>query len=330
MTRRTPADERVAALIHDATAAPSMHNAQPWKFRYHRSRRTFEVRADFERSMPHSDPDGRSLHLGCAAALLNLRVAVAHEGRHPETRLVPDPADRELLATVRLTDPAPDTGALAALYPAIHQRHSSRDPFEETEIPQTVHEALAEAARLEGADLTFPASWHLEDVLETIQEAEARNITDPGSEQELQRWTRIAASSADAPVEGVPQYAFGPRKRGGKAPMRDFAGHRQVADRDAADFERNPQLALLSTEHDRPEDWLRAGQAMQRVLLLATLQGLAGSFVSQPLEWTDLRWPLRDPVTGTGQAQMMLRLGYGPKGPGTPRRPVSEVLDIQP
>ncbi|MGI5413682.1 Acg family FMN-binding oxidoreductase [Streptomyces chartreusis] len=330
MTRRTPSDERVAALIHDATAAPSMHNAQPWQFRYHRSRHTFEVRADFERAMPHSDPAGRSLHLGCAAALLNLRVAVAHEGRHPETRLLPDPADRELLATVRLTDPAPDTSALAALYPAIHQRHSSRAPFEETEIPRTVHEALAEAARLEGVVLSFPTSWHLEDVLETIQEAEARNITDPGSEQDLERWTRIAASPADAPVEGVPQYAFGPRKRGGKAPMRDFAGHRQVADREAADFERNPQLALLSTPHDRPEDWLRAGQAMQRVLLLATLQGLAGSFVSQPLEWNDLRWPLRDPVTGTGHPQMMLRLGYGPKGPGTPRRPVSEVLDIQP
>ncbi|MFD5010626.1 Acg family FMN-binding oxidoreductase [Streptomyces chartreusis] len=330
MTRRTPSDERVAALIHDATAAPSMHNAQPWQFRYHRSRHTFEVRADFERAMPHSDPAGRSLHLGCAAALLNLRVAVAHEGRHPETRLLPDPADRELLATVRLIDPAPDTSALAALYPAIHQRHSSRAPFEETEIPRTVHDALAEAARLEGVLLSFPTSWHLEDVLETIQEAEARNITDPGSEQDLERWTRIAASPADAPVEGVPQYAFGPRKRGGKAPMRDFAGHRQVADREAADFEQNPQLALLSTPHDRPEDWLRAGQAMQRVLLLATLQGLAGSFVSQPLEWNDLRWPLRDPVTGTGHPQMMLRLGYGPKGPGTPRRPVSEVLDIQP
>ncbi|MGW4170237.1 Acg family FMN-binding oxidoreductase [Streptomyces chartreusis] len=330
MTLRTPSDERVAALVHDATAAPSMHNAQPWQFRYHRSLHTFEVRADFERAMPHSDPDGRSLHLGCAAALLNLRVAVAHEGRHPETRLLPDPTDRALLATVRLTDPTPDTSVLAALYPAIHQRHSSRDPFEETEIPQTVHEALAEAARLEGVDLTFPTSWHLEDVLEAIQEAEARNITDPGSEQELERWTRIAASSADAPVEGVPQYAFGPRKRGGKAPMRDFAGHGQVADRDAADFEQNPQLALLSTPHDRPEDWLRAGQAMQRVLLLATLQGLAGSFVSQPLEWNDLRWPLRDPVTGTGHPQIMLRLGYGPKGPGTPRRPESEVLDIQP
>ncbi len=112
--------------------------------------------------------------------------------------------------------------------------------------------------------------------------------------------------------------------------MRDFAGPRRVAGRDAADFERTPQPALLSTSHDHPEDWLRAGQAMERVLLLATLEGLSSSFATQPLEWTDLRWPLRDPVSGTGYTQMLLRLGYGPKGPGTPRRPVSDVLDVQP
>ncbi|WP_407698449.1 Acg family FMN-binding oxidoreductase [Streptomyces cyaneochromogenes] len=330
VSHHTPSDERVAALVHDAAAAPSMHNAQPWRFRYFRDARTFVLFADFDRAMPHSDPDNRGLHLGCGAALLNLRVAVLHEGWHAETRLLPDATDRALLASVRLTDPAGGESDLGALYPAIHQRHSSRYPFEETKIPEVLREALGAAARSEGAALSFPTSWHLQDVLELIQEAEARNITDAGSDQDLTRWTHVDAPSATTADDGVPQYAFGPRKRGGRAPMRDFAGHRQVAGRDAADFEQKPQLALLSTAHDRPEDWLRAGQAMERVLLLATLKGLSSSFVTQPVEWTDLRWPLRDPVTGTGFQQLLLRLGYGPKGPSTPRRPVTEVLDIQP
>ncbi|MGW3981127.1 Acg family FMN-binding oxidoreductase, partial [Streptomyces mirabilis] len=81
---------------------------------------------------------------------------------------------------------------------------------------------------------------------------------------------------------------------------------------------------------DHPEDWLRAGQAMEHVLLLATLEGLSSSFVTQALEWPDLRWPLRDPLSGSAHVQMVLRLGYGPGGPGTPRRPVPEVLDMQP
>jgi hypothetical protein len=54
---------------------------------------------------------------------------------------------------------------------------------------------------------------------------------------------------------------------------------------------------------------------MERVLLLATREGLSSSFVTQALEWTDLRWPLRDPISGTGYAQMLLRLGLGPKAP---------------
>lgn len=51
---------------------------------------------------------------------------------------------------------------------------------------------------------------------------------------------------------GVPEYAFGPRRRDGKAPQRDFAGRRPVADRGATTFEHTPHLALLSTPGDTP------------------------------------------------------------------------------
>ncbi|MFF1474697.1 Acg family FMN-binding oxidoreductase [Streptomyces mirabilis] len=322
--------ERVATLVRDATAAPSMHNAQPWRFSYFQGSRTFHVRADLARAMPHSDPDTRALHLGCGAALFNLRVSVSHGGWYPATRLLPDLADPALLATVQLTGFGSGESDLAALYPAIHQRHSSRFPFEETEIPEAVRTALRDAAHLEGASLSFATAWHLQEVLELVEEAEARNRTDRGSDEDLATWTRIGTPSVMSAADGVPEYAFGPRKRGGKAPVRDFAGARSVAGRTATAFERSPQLALLSTSRDRPEDWLRAGQAMEHVLLLATLEGLSSSFVTQALEWPDLRWPLRDPLSGSAHVQMVLRLGYGPGGPGTPRRPVPEVLDIQP
>ncbi|UNM16646.1 nitroreductase [Streptomyces formicae] len=307
-----------------------MHNAQPWSFRYFQGSRVLHLRADFDRAIPHSDPDARALHLGCGAALLNLRVAVVHEGWFPAVRLLPDPADPALLAAVQLTSAEGRESGLAVLYPAIHRRHSSRFPFEETEIPEALRTALSDASDREGAKLSFPGPWHQQEVLELVEEAERRNLTDHGSDEELGQWTRVDAPSVNTVPDGIPDYAFGPRKRGGKAPMRDFAGTRQVAGRGSADFERSPQLALLSTVDDRPEDWLRAGQAMERVLLLATLEGLSSSFATQAIEWTDLRWPLREPLSGMGYTQMILRLGYGPEGPGTPRRPVPEVLDIQP
>nr|WP_306610731.1 hypothetical protein [Streptomyces lunaelactis] len=79
MIQEAPSEECVTALVYDAAAAPSMHNAQPWRVRYFHGSRTFHVRADFDRVMPHADPETRALHLGCAAALPNLRVAVADE-----------------------------------------------------------------------------------------------------------------------------------------------------------------------------------------------------------------------------------------------------------
>ena len=329
MSARPLSEELVVALVDDATTAPSMHNAQPWRFRYLRGDRLFEVHADFGRALPHADPDARALHIGCGAALLNLRVAVAHAGWRPVTRLLPDPDDPSLLATVHPADSDGGPSDLAALHPAIRRRHTSRRPYAETPIPAALRSALAYAARREGALLDFPGPWHLRWVLELFEEAEARNRTDRGEEEDLERWAR-ADPAAGSPEDGIPEDAFGPRRRDGRAPVRDFAGTRRVPGRQAADFERFPQLALLSTLRDHPEDWLRAGQAMERVLLLATSEGLVGSPLTQAVEWPDLRWPLRDPVTGKGQVQTVLRLGYGPPGPQTPRRPPREVLDIAP
>ncbi|MFD5387090.1 Acg family FMN-binding oxidoreductase [Streptomyces sp. NPDC127074] len=326
---RSLSEAVVMALVRDATAAPSMHNAQPWRFQYSRRNRVFHLRADLRGSLPHTDPVLRALHIGCGAALMNLRVAVAHEGWEATTRVLPDPSDPMLLASVTLAGPLGDEDDPAALYPAVRTRHSSRYPFAETEIPMSVRTALVDAAQQEHVSLSFASGWHLQSVLDLAREGEARNLTDAGAAADLERFTRRADDTRPA-TEGVPESAFGPRRRTGKAPMRDFAGGKSIPGRPTADFETSPHLALLSTSRDRPVDWLRTGQAVERVLLRATLEGLAASFVTQALEWHDLRWPVRDPMAGMAYVQMVLRLGYGPPGTRTPRRPVQDVLDIEP
>ncbi|TPQ15710.1 Acg family FMN-binding oxidoreductase [Streptomyces sporangiiformans] len=319
----------VTGLVRDATAAPSMHNAQPWKFRFVRDSGIVQVRSDLERAMPRADPTTRALHLGCAAALFNLRVAAAHAGWEPATELLPHAADPQLLAMVRLTTPVSPESDLAPLYPAIHRRRTSRHPFTDEEIPQAIKDALSAAALLEGARLIFPGAWHVQTLLDLVYDAEGRDALDPTASEELRHWTRVGADVTETATEGIPDYAFGPRKRDGKAPVRDFAGRRRVPGRDAATFENAPQLALLGTADDRPRDWLQAGQALERVLLQATLDGLSTSLTSHALEWPELRWAVRDPQSAMGFVQIVLRFGYGPSGPETPRRPVREVLDIE-
>ncbi|MFP3989037.1 nitroreductase family protein [Streptomyces sp. E11-3] len=321
----------MTSLVEDATRSPSLHNAQPWRFRYLSATATLQLYADERRAVPHVDPAGRALHLGCGAALFTLRVAAAHAGLTTEVELLPDTGkDESLLANVRLapsTADAPDT--ISALYPAIGRRHTSRVPFDDKPIPPDIRDALCDAATQEGAALLFPSPWHVQHLMNLVQDAEWRDSEDEERLADLAHWTRMGAD-ADAADDGVPEYAFGPRKRSGGAPVRDFAGRRRSAsERGAVPFEAIPQLALLGTTEDHRPDWLRAGQALQRVLLLATARGLATSLTSQALEWDDLRWAVRDPRTAMGQVQLVLRLGYGPTGPGTPRRQVSEVLSVE-
>ncbi|MDX3727275.1 Acg family FMN-binding oxidoreductase [Streptomyces caniscabiei] len=330
----------VTDLVADATAAPSMHNAQPWRFRFLAEERILLLRADLGRAMRRTDPDHRALHIGCGAALFNLRVAAAHAGLSPLVRLLPDPGDPQVLAAVHVTaaheaaahaadhgGPTPPERDLARLYPAIRRRHTSRYPFDDRDVPEDVRSRLRAAAAEEEAELSFPGAWHLDTVLELVRDAESRDTLDAGGREDLERWTRLGPE-ADIAVDGVPEYAFGPRRREGRAPRRDFAGRRPVADRGTTAFETSPHLALLYTRGDTALDWLRAGQALEHVLLEATTAGLASSLTSHPLENADLRTLARDPVSGRGHVQMVLRLGYGPNGPTTPRRPVRDVLDI--
>jgi hypothetical protein len=82
---------------------------------------------------------------------------------------------------------------------------------------------------------------------------------------------------------------------------------------------------VLSTDGDRREQWVHAGQALQRVLLTATRLKLATTPISQPVELPAVRELLTDTAAGRW-AQIIVRLGYGQPAPATPRRPLAEVL----
>ncbi|MFF0431483.1 Acg family FMN-binding oxidoreductase [Streptomyces sp. NPDC004327] len=328
MDSNDPTRSFVASLVEDAVTAPSMHNAQPWRFVHRADTGTVELYGDPSRAMPREDPDRRALHLGCGAALFGLRVAAAHRGRHAEVRLLPDPDDPWHLADVRLLPPSAvgHDDELAVLHPALRERHTSRFPFTDERVPAEILDGLRSAAFLEGCRLVVPGAWHADTVLDLVHDSERFEAADALVRGEIDAWIRTGADGEGPVTEGIPAYAFGPRQYDVTAPVRDFGSHRAVPGRDSARFEKSPQLALLGTVEDTAAEWLKAGQAMQRVLLRATLDGLSTSLMSQPLEWPELRSVARDPGSTTGYVHMVVRLGYGPRGRTTPRRPVSEVL----
>jgi hypothetical protein len=68
---------------------------------------------------------------------------------------------------------------------------------------------------------------------------------------------------------------------------------------------------------------VHVGEALQRVLLIATADGLAVSFLSQLVEVPDIRDAVQRLIGTMRPPQVVLRIGYGWPTPRTPRRAVA-------
>ncbi len=309
------------ALLSAAVAAPSIHNTQPWRFGMDPATGLLQVRVTRQRSLPLADPVRRAQHLSVGAAVFNLRVAAEHLGWEPVVRLLPDPADPDLLATVRLTGPLPDRTWSPTLYTAIGRRHTSRLPFTGRPVPEPVVADMVKGAQDEGGHLLVPGIVGTRRLLFLTSAAEQRNAADRTRTAESRAWVTAPGASP----YGIPASALGARDTAGRMPMRDFTGPLPTPHLPAVSFERHAQVALLWTANDRQEDWLRAGQALEHTLLVATAHGVRTSMLHQAMEWPDLREALLAAERLEGHPQILIRFGYGPDGVRTPRVPGHRV-----
>lgn len=311
MTIAHTIDLAARRLLVAAGEAPSVHNTQPWRFKV-RHGDVIEMLADWDRWLRVSDPRGRSLHVSCGAALFNLRVAAHAAGRRPVVELLPAAQEvPELLATVRFGTWEPPSAEMRELYELIPYRRTNRMPYSERLIPAPVLSEMRAAASTERAGLIFLDPSRATDMLDYAAIAQDELAGDKDYLAELATWTT---------GQGIPAHVQGPLAVGGVDPVRDF-GRRAGSAR----FESRPQLAVLATGSDGPMDWLRAGQALQRVLLVAAKHAISTSFLNQPLDLRDMR-RRSDPHHRGGHPQMIMRLGYGPIVARAPRRPVTDLL----
>jgi hypothetical protein len=293
-----------AALLREVGgAAPSIANSQPWRFAVGADR--VDVWTDPERSLPAVDPDGRQRLISCGAAILNLRLAVANLGFDPLLRLCPTPDDPEHVATVRRGVPVAPTPEDRRLYEMVHWRHTNRADYRPQPLPAPVLRRLVAAVQQESVALRLiDHSTERPAIAALVVRGVEDEAHSPEVRREFVRW--LSDDPEPATGTSVGSWLASPY------PMPVLSGQDRLAPGERAGMERlveRSTLAVLHTAGDEPVDWLRAGQALQRMLLTTTADGVAVSFLNQPIEVRELRAELRG-LLGTGAPQLLVRLGY--------------------
>jgi hypothetical protein len=314
-------------LIATAARAPSVHNTQPWRFRVRPY--AIELYADPSRKL-QVDPAGREMLISCGAALFGLRLAIRSLGYLPVVELLPDPAALRLLARVKLGVEEPVTAWERQLLVAVPHRHTHRGSFSPGPLPAGLlaglqHDALAEGATLALADR---ALGHQR--LADIAAAARRKLDlDPAARADIRRWSRDEDSLAR---DGVPAHAF-PARDGardgawlGRLPQRDFDLDRGLGRLDAGGPPPAVTVVLL-TSGDGRADWLRAGQALHRMLAHAASRWVFASIYTQPLEDTAIRALIQDRLSLPGAPQLVLQLGLADTTHPTGRRPPADLIE---
>lgn len=327
-------DGDLRTIVELASLAPSVHNTQPWRFTWDGS--SLSVYEDRNRGLPVLDPAGRERRISCGAAVMMARLAFAEHGYVVSTTVPASQLGDGPLAVITVQDRGAPSEEEHELAQAIPRRTTDRDPFDDRPLPDDVRAALAASAEQEGAWSRFIGDDSAEDAVELqvlLSHADDSQRSDPGYLTELAAWRR------DREAEGIPARALPSvpaELRGSTWALRDFdAGNPHHPSGAMAAHEppraEHPAVLVLGTPGDTPDDWLRAGQALGRVLLRAAVHYVAAQPLTQVLEVPVLRARMRHALGVVGHPQMLLRLGYGHTGPTSRRRaPEATVTLVAP
>ena len=253
--------------------ATSIFNQRPWDLRLVADDRV-ELYSDPDESLGKMLP--REVVISCGAALYNLRLAIKVAGRKPSVWLLPDldhhasllttvASEPTLLASIEVWSghPDPPTDAQQELYEAVWLRRTDRGPYRYVPVPPTILVEMETAAAEERAWLrTLPPRQRRQ----AFRALDAANKKINGERVLTERMSGLSRAQDD-------HYGPAPAdNQADKAPSTRPAAWLEELEDELAPFQnsRHTQLMALSTDDDRPLDWLRAGEALQHALLNGT------------------------------------------------------------
>ena len=315
-------EQALRRIVELATRAPSVHNTQPWQWRW--AAVALELYADRSRQLPASDPEGRNLTISCGAALHHAEVAADALGWSTTVTRLPDPERPDLMAVIAFA-PAPPSRHAHELLSAIADRCTDRRRFTSWPVPDERLTHLAAQATSRGA-----RALPLTDVSERfrterlVHRAIDLQHADRPVTLEQEQWINHGQT------DGVPSKVLPASHESTVRTSSRFATGR-LDDIEGSEVESSDGLIVIYDVRDEPATWLRAGEGLSAMWLDATRDGLSMVPLSHVVEVPETREALQlEVLGGLASPLILVRVGWQSISrrelPRTPRRPVDEVL----
>jgi hypothetical protein len=322
---RTTLSERpvMKDFIRLATYGASGHNTQPWRFRT--GENSIEILPDFSRRTSVVDPDDHHLFVGLGCAAENLAIAATARG-HPGALRFDYTNEGSVVFEF---ESGPDTES--PLLAAITRRQSSRTEYDGRPVASADLKSLATAAAIPGVDLVLMTDrLRIDRVRDLVIAGNSAQMADTAFLRELKDWLRFNPNQASRTGDGLFSVASGnPSLPTWLGPLMFDLVFRAEAENSkyGRHLDSSSGVAVFAAQQASRDGWVQAGRSCQRFALQATALGLKVAFINQPVEVPRLRPELASLVGIPGRRpDIVMRFGYGPALPFSPRRPVGAVL----
>jgi sulfur-carrier protein adenylyltransferase/sulfurtransferase len=325
-------------LLAAAVRAPSGDNCQPWRFRFDGDGAVV-ITPDLERAKSFFDYENRATALSVGAVIENMRVQAASEGLATKTVYGDD--DRQHFSATLLFSPNEDVRVSRARVAALFQRTVNRRPFLPISIAPSINAQLLQEL-VDGVTVHMITNRsHISQWADVIEIADRIRYSHPVIHEELFSKLLVNPQMAQDVRVGLEIDRLGIGPLGGMLlrclrPWRRVQrlsrwGLIRVLARQSGLLARSTgALILVTIDRAGCQDWMRAGEQVQRLWIHAQEVGLqthpmpVALYLDQRYQGEGLKEflpshyrlleDLRSRIAGlipTGYGAMLFRIGRG-------------------
>ncbi len=315
-------EEQLKFLLNYAIMAPSTHNTQPWKFKIETNKIHIFVAPD--RALPISDPTKRQAFLSLGTVITNLEIAAKHLGFSVEKSEFPG-SDQNLVATISLTKANPEPNDLFA---AIKDRLSNRSEYNKKPVESGLVEKIKQLNSDSELELKVITEEHtIDEISDLIFEGTQQMMAYKEFREELSEWLRHNFTNKS---DGMPGSTLGMDNI--QSVIAPFLIHEYDLGKGQSPADQNlvkssSAVVVIGSKNDEPKSWVKVGELYEKIVLLATQNGLSNATMASLIELGDLHKRLAELIQTKFRPQMFFRLGYSEtKAKRSPRRSLKDVL----